>query len=135
MFRVGLWSTSHIKWIYKEVINVLNYHSWRNMEKSHGNNKFKISGTTWDKEVELPDVSHSVSDIQDYFEHILKKHKHWLINLQFKYIPTKFRTELHSKLGQDTILSFWHPKLWSYVEVLKEGQTKKKWWKCATTRN
>ena len=35
-------------------------------------NKFKISATTWNKEFELPDRSYSVSDIQDYFEYILK---------------------------------------------------------------
>ena len=36
------------------------------------NNKFKISAPTWNKEFELLDGSHSVSDIQDYFEYILK---------------------------------------------------------------
>ena len=39
---------------------------------SQKNNKFKISGTTWN-EFEFPDGSYSVSDIQDYFEYILKK--------------------------------------------------------------
>ena len=44
-------------------------------KKSYQNNKFKISGTTWDDEFELPDWSYSASDIQDYFEYIIKKHK------------------------------------------------------------
>ena len=47
------------------------------MEKhksSYNNNKFKISAPTWDDEFELPDRSYSVSDIQDYFKYILKKH-------------------------------------------------------------
>ena len=47
------------------------------MEKhksSYNNNKFKISTSTWNDEFELPDGSYSVSDIQDYFEYILKKH-------------------------------------------------------------
>ena len=34
----------------------------------------KISGLTWNEEIELPDVSNSVSDTQDYFEYSLKKH-------------------------------------------------------------
>ena len=34
---------------------------------------FKISAPTWNGEFELPDGSYSVSDIQDYFEYILKK--------------------------------------------------------------
>ena len=47
------------------------------MEKikiSYNHNKFKISAPTWNDKFELPDGSYSVSHIQDYFEHILKKH-------------------------------------------------------------
>ena len=47
------------------------------MEKhksSYNNNKFKISAPTWNDKFELPDESHSVSNIQDYFEYIFKKH-------------------------------------------------------------
>ena len=40
------------------------------IQKSHTTiNLFKIS---WNEEFELPDGSYSVSDIQDYFEYILK---------------------------------------------------------------
>ena len=39
------------------------------------NNKFKIPAPTWDEEFELPDRSYSVSDIQDYFKYIFKKHE------------------------------------------------------------
>ena len=42
--------------------------------KSTYNNKFKIFSPTWNDEFELPDGSYSISDIQDYFECILKKH-------------------------------------------------------------
>ena len=47
---------------------------WKNMKSSYNNNKFKISEPTWNDKFELPDGSYSVSDIQDYFEYILKKH-------------------------------------------------------------
>ena len=40
---------------------------------SHKNNKFKISAPTWNEEFDLPDGSYFVSDIQDYFEYILKR--------------------------------------------------------------
>ena len=43
------------------------------MKSSCNNNKFKISALTWNDKFELPDGLYSVSDIQDYFEHILKK--------------------------------------------------------------
>ena len=44
------------------------------MKKSYKNKKFKISATTWNEQLELPDGSNSVLDIQDYFEYTLKKH-------------------------------------------------------------
>ena len=50
------------------------YYTWKNIRSSYKNNKFKISAPTWSDEFELPDGSYSVSDIQDYFEYILKKH-------------------------------------------------------------
>ena len=54
--------------------NLSIYYTWRNIKSSYNNNKFKISAPTWNDEFELPDGSYSVSDIQDYFEYILKKH-------------------------------------------------------------
>ena len=44
------------------------------MKSSYNNNKFKISTSTWNDKSELPDGSYSISDIQDYFKYILKKH-------------------------------------------------------------
>ena len=44
-------------------------------EKIINNNKSKISAPTWNDEFELPDGSYSISDIQDYFVYVLKKHK------------------------------------------------------------
>ena len=43
-------------------------------KNSCNNNKFKISAPTWNDEFELRDGSYLVSDIQGYFEYILKKH-------------------------------------------------------------
>ena len=54
--------------------NLSIYYAWRNIKNSYKNNKFKISAPTWSDEFELPDGSYSISDIQDYFEYILKKH-------------------------------------------------------------
>ena len=54
--------------------NLSIYYTCRNIKNSYKNNKFKISAPTWSDEFELPDGSYSISDIQDYFEYILKKH-------------------------------------------------------------
>ena len=50
------------------------YYTWKNIKRSYNNNKFKISATTWNDKFKLTDGSYSVSDIQDYFKCILKKH-------------------------------------------------------------
>ena len=60
---------------YVALSNLSNYYTWKNIKKSYKNNKFKTSAPTWNEEFELPDGSYSVSDIQDYFEYILKKHE------------------------------------------------------------
>ena len=54
--------------------NVSMYYTWNNIKSSYNNNKFQISTPTWNEEFTLPDGSYSVSDIQDYFQYILKKH-------------------------------------------------------------
>ena len=66
--------------------NLSIYYARRNIKSSYNNNKFKISTPTWNDEFELPDGSCSVSDIQDYFEYILKNMGKILINNQYKYM-------------------------------------------------
>ena len=57
-----------------ELSNLNIHYIWKTIKSSYNNNKFKISTPTWSNEFELPDGSYSISDIQDYFEYILKKH-------------------------------------------------------------
>ena len=54
--------------------NLSIYYTQKNIKSSYNNNEFKISALTWNDKFELPDGSYSVSDIQNYFENILKKH-------------------------------------------------------------
>ena len=54
--------------------NLSIYYTWKNIKNSYNNNKFKISAPTWNDKFELPDGLYSVSNIQDYFKYILKKH-------------------------------------------------------------
>ena len=63
----------------KKVIALSNlsiYYTWDNIKSSYNNNnnRFKISTQTWHKEFTVPDGSYKISDIQDYFQYILKKH-------------------------------------------------------------
>ena len=63
--------------IGKKVIALSNlsiYYTWKNIKSSCNNNKFKISSPTWNDEFELPYGCYSISDIEDCFDYILKKH-------------------------------------------------------------
>ena len=62
--------------------NLSIYYTWKNIKKSYENNTFKISAPTWNKNSELHDGSYSVSDIQGYFEFILKSMEKRLMVLQ-----------------------------------------------------
>ena len=50
------------------------YYKWKNIKSAYNNNRFKISVPTWNDEFDLPDGSFSISDIQNYFQYIIKKH-------------------------------------------------------------
>ena len=55
--------------------NLSIYYTWKNIKLKYNNNKFKISAPTWYDTFDLPDGSYSTSDIQDYFEFIIKNTK------------------------------------------------------------
>ena len=57
------------------LVNLSIYYTWKNIKSEYSNNEFKISATTLIDEFNLPDGSYSVSDIQDCFEYIIKKHE------------------------------------------------------------
>ena len=66
--------------------NLSIYYTWKNIKSSYNNNKFKISAPTSSDEFGLPDGSYAKSDIQDYFEYILKKHSKNVDNHQSEYM-------------------------------------------------
>ena len=67
---------------YVALSNLSIHYTRKKIKKWYKNSKFKISVPTWNEEFEVPDGSYSVSDIQDYFEYILKNMRQLLIILQ-----------------------------------------------------
>ena len=62
--------------IGEKIISLSNlsiYYTWKIIRSPYNNNKFKLSPATWNDKFELPDWLYSVSNIQDYFEYILRK--------------------------------------------------------------
>ena len=73
------------------------YYTWKNIKSEYNNNKFKIHAPTWNDEFNLPNGSYSVSDIQDYFEYIIKKHKTIADNPPVQIYVNKIKTGLFLK--------------------------------------
>ena len=69
---------------YVALSNLSIYYTRKNIKKSYKNNKFNIPTPTWNEKFELPDGSYSVSDIQDYFKHVLKTHGEKTDNLSIR---------------------------------------------------
>ena len=56
-----------------------------------------MSALTWNEEFKLPDGSYSISDIQDYFEFILKKHGKNTDKPSIQIYVDKLKIGLHLK--------------------------------------
>ena len=62
----------------KKVVALANlgtYYIWKKIKSSYKNKKYTISVPTCNGKFELTDGSCSISDIQDYFEYVIKKHE------------------------------------------------------------
>ena len=65
---------------------------WKNIKSAYNNNKFKISAPTWNDKFDLHDGSYSISNIQDYFAFIIKKHRTLAENPPIKIHLNKIKT-------------------------------------------
>ena len=90
--------------------NLSIYYTWKNIKNSYKNNKFKVSAPTWSDEFELPDESYSISDIQDYFEYILKKHSENVDNPSIKIYVNKIENRVKLKIKNGYYLELLTPE-------------------------
>lgn len=73
------------------------YKTWKNIKQNKkNNNKLKIIGPKWNDEFGLSDGSHSVPDIQDYIEYIVKNMKHYPLTLLFIFTSTRLKKDFCS---------------------------------------
>ena len=76
----------------------------KNIKSSYINNKFKISAPTWNDKFEFPDGWYSISDMQDYFEYILKRHGENINNPSIKIYVNKIENRITFKIKNGYIL-------------------------------
>ena len=108
--------------IGKKVIALSNlsiYYTWKNIKSSYNNNKFKISAPTWNDEFELLDGSYSISDTQDYFEYILKKHKEDIDKLSVQIYANKIENRVTFRIKNGYSLELLTPETMKFLEALK----------------
>ena len=86
--------------------NLSIYYTRKNIKNSYHSNKFKMSELTWNNKFELPDGSYSVSEIQGYFEYILKKHGENTDKPSVQIYVNKTKDRVTFKLKMKTVLNF-----------------------------
>ena len=101
--------------------NLSIYYTWKNIKSSYNNDKFKISAPMWSEELELPDGSYSVSDIQDYFKHILKKHSESVDNPSTRIYVNKIENRITFKIKNGYYLKLLTPET---VKLLGSTESK-----------
>ena len=65
-----------------------------NMKSAYNNNKFKISAPTGNDQSDLPDGSHSIVDIQDYFELKIQNNLTVTENPPVQIYPNKIKNRI-----------------------------------------
>ena len=106
------------------LVNLNIYYTWKNIKFAYNNNKFKISAPTWNDTFDLPDGSYSISDIQDYFEFIIKKHKTFTENPPIQIYPNKIKNRIVFKVKTVCKLELLSPEMIKLLGIAKKDVDK-----------
>ena len=92
------------------LVNLSIYYTCKNTKSVQKNNKLKISAPTSNDEFDLPDGSYSISDIQDYFEFIIKKDETLTENRSIQIYPYKIIKRIVFEVKTDNKLELLSPE-------------------------
>ena len=106
--------------------NLSIYYPWINIKSSYNDNEFKISTPTQNDKFNLPDGSYSVSDIQDYFEYILKKNGEDTDNPLMKIYVKNIENRITFKIKTGYNLELLTPETMKLLGNIKNKITKDK---------
>ena len=102
------------------MVNLSIYYTWKNIKSAYDNKIFKISAPTSNNEFDLPDGSYSISDIQDYFEFIIKKHEALTENPPIQIYPNKIKNRIIFKVKTGYKLELLSPETMKLLESTKK---------------
>ena len=127
-FRLNLTGKLNLKNPNKNIAlaNLSIYYTWKNIKSEYNNNKFKISVPTWNDEFDLPDGSYSISDIQDYFEFIIKKHETLTENPPVQIYVNKIKNRIVFKIKTGYKLELLTPETMKLLGSTKKDVDKNK---------
>ena len=108
------------------LVNLSIYYTWKNIKSAYNKNKSKISAPTWNDEFDLPDGSYSISDIQDYFEFIIKKHETLAENPPIQIYPNKIKNRIVFKVKTGYKLELLSPETMKLLGSTKKDVDKDK---------
>ena len=121
-FKLDLTDKFNLKNANKNMalVNLSIYYTWKNIKSEYNNNKFKISGPTWNDTFDLPDVSYSVDYIPDYFEFIIIKYETLTEDIPIEIYPNKIKNRIVFKIKTGYRLEILTPETMRLL-----GRTKK----------
>ena len=103
----------------------MNY-TQKNIKSSYKNNKFKIPAPIWIDKFELPDGSNSVSNIQDYFQYILKQHGESINKPSVRIYANKIENRVLFRIKNGYSLDLLTPETMK-LPVSIENKIQKRW--------
>ena len=93
-----------------KLANLSIYYTWKNIKSVYNNNKSKISAPTWNDKFDLLDGSYCISDIQDCFEYIIKKHETIANNPPVQIDENKIKNRILFKINTGYKLQLLSPE-------------------------
>ena len=108
------------------LVNLSIYYTWKNIKSAYSYNKFKIYAPTWNDGFELPDGYYSISDIQDYFEFIIKKLETLAENPPMQIYQNKVKNRIVFKVRTDYKLELLSPETMKLLGSAKKDVDKDK---------
>ena len=108
------------------LVHLIIYYAWKNIKSTYNNNKFNISAPTSNDEFDLSDGSYSTSDIQDYFEFIIKKDETLAESPPIQIYPNKIKNRIVFKVKTGYKLELLSPETMKLLGSTKKDVDKDK---------
>ena len=108
------------------LVHLIIYYAWKNIKSTYNNNKFNISAPTSNDEFDLSDGSYSTSDIQDYFEVIIKKDETLAESPPIQIYPNKIKNRIVFKVKTGYKLELLSPETMKLLGSAKKDVDKDK---------